>query len=233
LQLNPLNVYARERLDELVVGWLKVATRGQKEELLKLGHALTEAGQLQIADKTYQRVIELDAYDHRAWLGRALAASNPLDRLVYVQRGLELAPDDPEIQNALAEARAKLSNEANEFLEEASHLAETGRTAQAHLMFKHVIELAPLDDRAWLGCARTADNLPAKLSYLNQALQINPQNAEAQDLYRTLNNLMGTGKKEHWMLPFPDPRTILLGGGVLALLVILGVLLYLLAQQSR
>src|SRR5581483_654918 len=75
LQLNPLNVYARERLDELVVGWLKVATRGQKEELLKLGHALTEAGQLQIADKTYQRVIELDAYDHRAWLGRALAAS--------------------------------------------------------------------------------------------------------------------------------------------------------------
>ncbi|HZQ05824.1 MAG TPA: hypothetical protein VFD70_04540, partial [Anaerolineae bacterium] len=231
LQLNPLNIYARERLDELVSSWLKVATRGQKEELLKLGHSLTEAGQLQIADKTYQRVTELDARDHRAWLGRALVTPNPLDRLVYVQQGLELAPGDPEIQVALAEAREKLSNEANKLLEEGEHLAQTGRTAQAHLMFKHVIELAPLDDRAWLGCARTADNLPSKISYLNQALEINPQNPEAQDLYRNLSNFMDMGDKAGWTLPFPDPRTILLGGGVLVLVLILGVLLYLLSHR--
>src|SRR5581483_6066145 len=106
-----------------------------------------------------------------------------------------------EVRRALAESRDQLNAEANRLLEDGLHLAHSGRTAQAHLLFKHAIELAPLDDRAWLGCARTADNLPSKLSYLKQALQINPQNAEAQDLYRTLNNLMGTGKKEHWMLP--------------------------------
>lgn len=221
LEVNPLNGYARTRMEEMIRAWLEIAKRDEVDELIKLGNSLVQAGQRAPADETFRRVIELNPRAHRAWLGRALVTSNPLDRLVFVQRGLELAPGDPEVRRALAGARDQLNAEANRLLEEGLHLAHSGRTAQAHLLFKHAVELAPLDDRAWLGCARTADNLPSKLSYLKQCLQINPANTEAQDLYRILTNFMGTGKRERWAITPNDPRVIYFALGLLMLLAAL------------
>ena len=50
-------------------------------------------------------------------------------------------------------------------------------------MFKQATELDPQNDRAWLGCARTADDWHATSEYARQALQINPENDEARGLY--------------------------------------------------
>jgi hypothetical protein len=109
-----------------------------------------------------------------------------------------LNPSDPEAQNALAAARDRLTEDADKMLEQGLQLAQEGQTAQAHLLFKQAIELVPMDDRAWVGCAITADNLSSKMSYLNQALQLNPNNAEAQEMQRILTGFSGSPKKAGW-----------------------------------
>lgn len=224
LQLTPTNGYARGELEQLVKTWVETATRVQAGELLRLGHTLVEAGQLACADQAYARVIDLEPRAYRAWLGRALVASNPLDRLVYVQRGLELSPNDEEIQTALADAREHLTADANRLLEEALELEEAGKMGEAHECFKQVIELTPLDDRAWLGCARTTEDLPSKLSSLNQALQINRGNVEAQELYRRLAESGGEPAFERLTRFAVDPKLVYLVLGLIVFVIALVVI---------
>jgi tetratricopeptide (TPR) repeat protein len=131
-------------------------------------------------------VTELDETHEEAWLGRARTTPNTKNAVAYIQKCLEINPHNALAQAALTTAKEQLKDQAMRLVEEASAALRSGNRAQAHSVFRRAIEADPQNDRAWLGCAQTSDDLRAVSGFLKHALDINPQNSEAQEMYRDL-----------------------------------------------
>ena len=183
LVLEPESREQRARLEERLNGKSIIAVPSDIVEMIPLAHYLAEIGLTVYAERLYRRVTELDGRHEEAWLGRARTTPTARDAVAHVQRYLEVNPDSVPAQAALAVAQDRLKADAQKMVEQARALQQSGQRAEAHAMFKQATELDPQNDRAWLGCARTADDWHATSEYARQALQINPENDEARGLY--------------------------------------------------
>ena len=126
---------------------------------------------------------ELDGRHEEGWLGRARTAPAARDALAHVQHYLEINPGSLQAQAELRAAQGRLKGDAQKMVEQAKALQANAQRAEAHAMFKQAAELDPQNDRAWLGCARTAGDWRETSEYAKRALQINPENDEARGLY--------------------------------------------------
>ena len=73
-------------------------------------------------------------------------------------------------------------------VEEGNTLLQAGKRTEAHAAFKQATELDPRNDRAWSGCARTADDWSAMSEFAKRALEINPDNEEARGPFAATGN---------------------------------------------
>ncbi len=222
-QLRPADAPVREALKRNLDERLFYATAIDIQELLPLGHFLLEVGQRTLADDLFRRIIELDAKNEPAWIGRAQSALDPQLAVVAFTRALELNPANPQTQRELAEAQGRVRSEAACRVDDARALAQKGDREQAHRLFRQAVEMDPQNDRGWVGCARTCDDQSQALQWVRKALEINPDNAEAQNLYRWL----WVPEKEGWTLPLPWQTLV----SILLALVILSVAFYLIFQH--
>lgn len=176
---------------------LFVSTVKDVEELLQEGALLVEAGFSTLAEKIFERVTELDSTRSEGWLGWARVTSDPLERINRLQKAMYLKPSR-ELRGELAIARQNLQEHAYTLLEDGTSQNDPEQMSKAHLLFKHAVTLDPSDERAWLGCARTADNLVEKMSYLERARKLNPKNKQTIELYTILGSFVNGEPKERW-----------------------------------
>lgn len=170
-----------------------------KQDLASLGnlmgvaHFLVQANLQEYAHQIYQRVTELDATHEEAWLGCARTSENLSERIKYLQHALEQNPANAATRHELAVAREGLKAEAFAMVLDAESVARKGSSQQAYAMFEQAIQLDSQNERAWIGLARTSDDPDDSLNFVQRALQINPGNAEARELYGWLFQPKPTG----------------------------------------
>lgn len=198
---------------------LFVSTDGDVPELLTDAGMLVENGFAALAEKMFQRVTELDATNLNGWQGWARVTTDPLARVNHLQKALYLKPSR-ELRGELAIARQNLQEHAYTLLDEGTAGSDPERMAKAHQLFKHAVTIDPTDERAWLGCARTADNLVEKLSYLDRALSLNPQSKQAQELYAIMGNFASDEPKERWGMEARKKMPLVLGVMLVALVML-------------
>ncbi len=102
------------------------------------------------------------------------------------------------INAALTATKEELRRQGEHAVEGASECLQAGDIAEAHTMFRQAIMLNPLDVRAWLGCARTADNVPERVSFAKQALKLDPSNPDARDVLMLTSTFLRRSNKERW-----------------------------------
>ncbi len=83
-------------------------------------------------------------------------------------------------------ARQRMKTQAFAQVEEAEAKMHQGDKAGAYSLFRQAAQLDPQNERAWLGSARTAEDMDDALEFVEQALELNPSNAEAHELHSWL-----------------------------------------------
>jgi hypothetical protein len=189
---------------------LFVSSAAEVPELLQDASLLVEGGFTTLAGLMFERITELDPTRYEGWLGRARVTDDAFERVNLLQKAIYLKPGR-ELRGELALARQNLQEYAYTLLEEGTARSDPERMARAHQLFRYAVELDPGDERAWLGCARTADNLVDKMSYLKRALKINPQNKEAQELRAIVGSFVHDEPKERWSLKSGKKGSVVLG----------------------
>jgi tetratricopeptide (TPR) repeat protein len=197
-------------LDRECEHMLFVSTAADVPELLQDASLLMEAGYSKQAATIFERITEMDPTRFEGWLGRARVTADPFERVNHLQKALYLKPGR-ELRGELAIARQNLQEYAYTLLDEGTAQSDPERMARAHQLFRQAVELDPGDERAWLGCARTADNLVEKMQYLERALKINPQNKEAQELRVIIGSFVHDEPKERWSLKSGRRGSVILG----------------------
>jgi chromosome partitioning protein len=196
LKLDPTNQDIRVRLEERLGADVLNNPSPDLPELMKLGQYFSAEELPHYAESVYRRATELDPKLEAAWLERARLTDSPMERGAFIQNCLEINPNNPAALEAAAPAKRGLKEEAFHLVERGTTLMQIGSMAEAHLLFKRAIQLDPLNDTAWLGCANSSENLPAKLSFVKQALEVNPKNPDARGLYRSITGFMATPERD-------------------------------------
>jgi chromosome partitioning protein len=184
LKLDPLRQPVRVSLEKTLDEKNSRPTPLDIPTLIGSAHFLAEIGEEAYARNLFRLVTELDETHQEAWLGRARTTHIPKNAVAYIQKCLEINPDNALAQTALAAAKEQLQAQAIRLTDEASNVLRSGNRSQAHSLFRRAIEADPKIERAWLGCAQSSDDPRAASSFLKHVLEINPQNKEAQEMSR-------------------------------------------------
>ncbi len=186
---------------------LFVSSRADVPALLDDATLLLETGFAALAKPLFERVTKLDPGQAAGWQGLARVSNDPLTQVQCLQRAYKLKPGR-EVRGELAIARQRLQEQAYALLEEGMSKSDAARMAEAHELFKYATTLDPNDERAWMGCARTADNLVEKLSYLRKVQELNPQNKDARELFAILGSFVESEARERWTFPNKKRATL-------------------------
>lgn len=195
-QLDTTQDSVRADLEKRLEGYVLDSTSADILGLMGLAQFMTSEGFPHYAERIYHRVTDLDEKNEEAWLARARSTDSPTERVAFIQRCLDINPNNPAAREASAPAKRGLKEEADLLVEQGLALVQSGSMAEAQVLFKRAIQFDPLNDDAWLGCARSAESLPAKLSYVKQAMELNPGNEAARDLYRSITGFMSKAEKD-------------------------------------
>ncbi len=107
---------------------------------------------------------------------------DPAEAITCLERALSLDPGNREIETELATAHERLRAAAVALVDEAQAINHQGDRLRAFAMFQRATQMDPRNDRAWLGCARTTEDMEQALAFTDRALEINPMNTEAREL---------------------------------------------------
>ncbi len=184
--VEPENQQIRGGLEARLKDKMMHATRSDIPDMVTLAHYLEEVGEVSHAGDLFRCVTGLDDAHEQAWIGRARTTPNSKDALSCLQRCLEINPNSEAAQKALKAVEERLRTDAMHAFKAAVALEKRAKRDEAHNLFTQAVELDPTNDGAWVGRARTGRDLHAGLSYVKQALKINPRNSEARELYRLL-----------------------------------------------
>ncbi len=217
LGLNGASAEVQAEMNGVLDEHLQRAAREEIPQLVALGHGLAGAGRCADAERVYRRVLEFDPGQADAVIGLARVVSSPGESLALFERALSLDPSNEQVQGELRMARLRALSQASNLTQEGEALMQVGETAKAHARFEQAVELDPDNERAWIGCARTTEDLERALEYVQQALRIAPESREARELYSWL----WRPKNDPGELLSQHPRVPVLIAAVIALVSLL------------
>ncbi|MGB8648013.1 MAG: AAA family ATPase [Anaerolineae bacterium] len=154
--------------------------------LTEVGHYLGQRGQVRRARQVFVRITEIDPNNIQGWRGQGRMAASSVEAVQSFERSLTLDQENVQVQQELATARARLKADAQALVDEGMRLIAQGANERAHALFQQAAQMDPQNDRAWIGCARTTNDLEEALGYVERALKINPSNTEARELHQWL-----------------------------------------------
>lgn len=190
LALAPDNASAREALARRVGEKIAASGIADFNSLMSVGKHLAEAGQKQEAHRLFERATELDDTGEDAWIWRAGTADASKEMIASLNQVLALNPENKQAQAGIEWAmslRAGASTPASPTgSEQAVKLVEEGQAAlargaknDAYNLFRQATELDPTDEQGWLWRGSTTADVDEALTCMEQALEINPENAPA------------------------------------------------------
>lgn len=192
LAITPDSWEARLQLDAAVDERIAACGISDAHVLIALGRTLAEIGQRASAHRLLSRATDLDPTNAEGWLWRGGVSDDTNEVISCLQQALTLEPNNERAKAGLAWALEKQTKtqpavtaadlQSAKATIEAGHAAlQTGDLAAAHQAFQRATELNPLDDQAWFWRGSTAPNIDQALSYIEQALKLNPQHSAAKE----------------------------------------------------
>lgn len=160
--------------------------------LVALGRTLAEINQRHSAHRLLVRATELDPTNVEGWVWRGGVSTDNGETISALQQALVLEPKNEQAKAGLAWALEKQmvahAPVSEEQVRQACEAFQVGRSAiqagdlpGAHQAFTRATEINPHDDQAWLWRGSTAPNTDQALVAMEQALKLNPQNADAKE----------------------------------------------------
>lgn len=184
--LKPDSAPVQEKLEASLDGELGGRTAADIPDLMSVAHLLAECGLTEHALRIFQTVTGLDAGHEEAWLGQARTSKRAQDKIAALRQALELNPANETARRDLETALDQMKAFCLSLVLDGEDLARQGSREQAHSHFTQAVELDPQNERAWVGLARTSEDMEQSLRYVQRALQINPANAEAREIHSWL-----------------------------------------------
>lgn len=167
------------------------ALRGLTSTRLQIGIAEAKAGRKRTARRYLLDVARQEPHNELAWLWLGGVAETPQDAVGNLTRVLEINPANDHARQGL---RTML-------LEAGVTEARAGNRAEARRYLHELTRADPRNELAWHWLAEVADTPGEAMSYLERALDVNPQNELALETffwYRLRLDPAGTG----WQCPF-------------------------------
>ncbi len=167
-----------QRINQLIESAQEAEDQGRQAEALSL----------------YRQVLEVDPFQEQAVMGLARTATEPVDILRSQLAQLRLHPDNQTLRETVRKpfeelgARPADASEqgwaqtvtSNELVELAKQGMAQGFRELAYPLFVRASELQPNLEEAWLYRARLASTFDEHIAGLQQVLEINPDNQQAQ-----------------------------------------------------
>lgn len=190
LEINPRNARANE--------WMRATKTLLAKTFVQRGIDAAEEGRNDFAVQFFNQALENDQTNANAWLWLAKLADSDEGRMNYLEKVLELDPDNDEARKAFAELKHK-SNLA--LLAEARAAAVSGRKSDANELLDAFIAENPDSEDGWMLRAHLADAFDEKISAFESVLKINPDNLAAKSGLESLKAIMQT------VMPLPAAPT--------------------------
>jgi twitching motility two-component system response regulator PilG len=185
LAINPENQRAAE--------W-QAATRSLlAKTLVQRGVAAHEEGNEDLASSCFDDALGHDNDFVLGWLWKARVAASDDKKVEFLERVLELDPENEEALQAIAPFREPTPEQR---FEEAKWAAVAGRRSEAMQLLDEVLDKNVQNAEAWILKSHFSLDLNEKLAALEQALEIDPDNFAARAGYDFLRSTVN-GAQAH------------------------------------
>lgn len=175
LEINPTHERALE--------WIKPAKRNLAQSLLARGVAAAKEGDTTVARNLLARSTEHDPTKEITWLWLASVTEAAEEKLLLLERALDLNPSNEQARVVLQNTRISLARTLTQ--RAAATLVMTGDRESARKLVERARAFDEGLEDAWLLSARLTDDPKERAAYLRRALEINPASSPAAPMLET------------------------------------------------
>lgn len=180
LAINPENARAIE--------WKSATNSLLAKTFVQRGVDAIEEDRKDFAAECFDRALEHDQNNETAWLWMASLSESNEGKLGYLERVLNINPENKDALTAFAKAKSEITDG---HLSAAKAAAFEGRKADADELLKAVLDESPDCEDAWLLKSYFAEGFEEKIASFERVLQINPDNLAARASLDSLRAIMG------------------------------------------
>ena len=154
------------------------STAPDLESLVKKGIAAAQSGDREQARKLLSQATAIDPASEDAWLWLASISEYPEELLAFLNRVLEINPENERACEWRVATKAVL---AKTFVQRAATAWENGDSDLARQFLDHALAQDNDCESAWFGKAQFAESDDQKIEFFERVLEISPENHEASD----------------------------------------------------
>lgn len=187
LDINPAN--------ERALQWIGATRSLLAKTFVQRGIDAAEANKPMYAEDCFQKALEHDERNATAWLWLASLSESNGQRIEFLDRVLEIEPDNAAAANALQTIHDEIGKAK---LDSAKNAAFSGNVEGALSILDAIVADSPENEDAWMLRSHLAARPDEKMSSLERVLAINPENTAARLAFESLNELFGK----------PEPRPV-------------------------
>ncbi|MGQ0540424.1 MAG: response regulator [Blastocatellia bacterium] len=180
LAINPENARAIE--------WKSATNSLLAKTFVQRGVDAIEENRKDFAAECFDRALEHDQNNETAWLWMASLSESNEGKLGYLEKVLNINPDNKEALTAFAKAKSEITDG---HLSAAKAAAFEGRKSDADELLKAVLDESPDCEDAWILKSYFAEGFEEKIASFERVLQINPENLAARASLDSLRAIMG------------------------------------------
>lgn len=147
------------------------------EQLVESGIRAAQRGDRVEARAALMRATEIDPASEKAWLWLASISEYPEELLVFLEHVLEINPENPRALEWRAATNTLLSKT---FVQRGIDAADSGEKELAADHFTQALEYDSRNANAWMWMASLSESNEGKLLFIEKALSLEPDNADAQ-----------------------------------------------------
>lgn len=181
LEINPLNARATE--------WMAATKSLLAKTFVQRGVDAMQEGQPDFAAQCFNQALEHDQKNSMAWLWLASLSDSNEGKMSYLEKVLELEPDN---QAALSAYHAAKEDNHQKLLNEARTAAVSGHKSEANELLDAFIAENPDSEDGWILRSHLADSFDDKIAAFERVLLINPENVTARAGLDSLNAIKQT-----------------------------------------
>lgn len=194
LNINPFN--------ERALQWSRATRALLAKALVQKGAALVKEEKYEEAAKLFHEAVAHDDENETAWLWLASVAAEPEDKLSYLQRVLNINPNNEKARTSFNAVKRQV---ARSLLKKGSIAAVSGDLKAARTILSDVMDYADDIEDAWLLNAFLAESIAEKAASYRRALELNPNSKYAVEGLETLRNAHAGENTQQTSQEMPAP----------------------------
>lgn len=188
LSLNPSN--------ERALAWLKVSKDHLAKSFVQKGADAAKEGDKASAVQYLLQAIDYDSENEIAWMWLASLAGSLEDKLAYLQRILNINPNNEQVREMFVATNRQL---ARTLAQKGIEAAQSDDKDTANNILQDVLDYETDIEEVWLLKGYVAESLEEKELHFKRVVEINPENQLGVSLLKTVQEQIE--EKNSWRCP--------------------------------